>query len=291
MGETVSPGIKRDNPTSWQARGWADAWPCSQRDMMQSHQAGWVFSDLRQAMAERVFEKIYGTRELHCSKDGFTLQRPTEGELGRSPNDHVDQGFASRGLQCIQGSVALTDQEHDDGCFLCWPRSHRVHDEVMDWRGPKRGREDFIILDEREREWLQSQGYEAKRVPVNRGDVILWRSDLVHKGAPPIGSRENFRAVVYICMLPAAMTPVDAYREKQLAYEQLQTGSHWPNREEWFQSRSQMAGIRPYFKEPPQLSLRQQQLYGLVRYTSSLLEVNTMSSLHQETTEANGTTS
>lgn len=288
--QSVSPSVRRNNPHTWR-RGKGDAWPCKQRDMMQLHQAGWVFNDLREAMADRVFEKIYGTKELHCSKDGFTLQRPTERELGQSPNDHYDQGFASRGLQCIQGSVALTDQEDGDGCFLCWPGSHRLHDEIMDWRGPKRGREDFVILDEREREWLQSQGYEAKRVPVNRGDVILWRSDLVHKGAQPIGKRDNFRAVVYICMLPAALTPEGVYKEKQLAYEQLQTGSHWPNREEWFQSRYQLAGVRPYFKEPPKLSLRQQQLYGLVRYIGSPLKEALPCPLHDDTTPANTTSS
>jgi len=258
---------------------------------MQLHQAGWVFNDLREAMADRVFEKIYGTKELHCSKDGFTLQRPTERELGQSPNDHYDQGFSSRGLQCIQGSVALTDQEHDDGCFLCWPGSHRLHDEIVDWRGPKKGREDFVILDHREREWLQAQGYKPKRVHVNRGDVILWRSDLVHKGAPPIGIRDNFRAVVYVCMLPAALTPEDVYTEKRLAYQQLQTGSHWPNREEWFQSKSDRGLVRPFFKNPPQLSLRQQQLYGLVRYTSSSTETALTSSWHPEKTQADGITS
>jgi len=64
--------------------------------------------------------------------------------------------------------------------------------------------------------------------------VILWRSDLVHKGAPPIGARDKFRAVVYVCMLPAALTPDEVYPDKLRAYEQLETGSHWPNREEWF---------------------------------------------------------
>lgn len=286
--QTVSPSIRKSDPSTWRRRR-GDAWPCKQRDMMQLHQAGWVFNDLREAMAGRVFEKIYGTKELHCSKDGFTLQRPTEEELGQSHNDHYDQGFHSRGLQCIQGSVALTDQEHDDGCFLCWPRSHLVHDEMMDWRGPKRGREDFVILDEKEREWLQSQGFEPKRVPVNRGDVILWRSDLVHKGAPPIGRRDNFRAVVYICMLPAVLTPESVYRDKQIAYEQIQTGCHWPNREEWFQTRKEASGMRPYFKKPPQLSLRQQQLYGLVRYTSPVLQETITTFLKAATTQAAST--
>jgi len=246
----------------------ADPWPCSQRDMMQLHQAGWLFSDMREKMADRVFEDVFGTKELHSSKDGFTLQRPTTGELGRSPNDHFDQGLGKRGLQCIQGSVALTDQDYEDGCFLCWPRSHRLHDEMMEWRGSKNGREDFVILTRDEHHWLESKGIRPKRVPVQRGDVILWRSDLVHKGAPPIGRRDNFRAVVYICMLPAALTPESVYKDKLRAYKRIETGSHWPNREEWFKPRRGSAQT-PYFRKPPSLTLRQQELYGLVRYSTT----------------------
>ena len=48
-----------------------DNWPSAQRDMFQLHQAGWVFHELREKIASRVFEPLYGTRELHCSKDGI----------------------------------------------------------------------------------------------------------------------------------------------------------------------------------------------------------------------------
>merc|ERR1719217_569860 len=117
--EKVSPGIVRRSAASWQGQRGYDPWPCSQRDMMQLYQAGWVFGDLREVMAERVFEKLYGTPELHCSKDGFTLQRPTRQELGRSPNDHFDQGSHLHGLQCIQGSVALTSPPTARGTATC----------------------------------------------------------------------------------------------------------------------------------------------------------------------------
>ena len=50
------------------------------------------------------------------------------------------------------------------------------------------------------------------------GDVILWRSDLVHCGAPPIGARKGFRAVSYTCMLPSALTPDDVYPRKLVEY-------------------------------------------------------------------------
>jgi MOSC domain-containing protein YiiM len=265
--QTTSRGVRRHSPETWQARAHADPWPCSQRDMMQLHQAGWVFGDLREKMAERVFEKLYGTRELHCSKDGFTLQRPTLREMNVSPNDHYDQGPAL-GLQCIQGSVALTDQEHDDGCFLCWPRSHEHHEEIMS-RREEWPRKDWVILSAAEKEYLVSQGIQPRRVPVRKGDVVLWRSDLVHKGAPPIGVRSSFRAVVYICMLPAVLTPESVYGKKWEAYHGLETGSHWPKKEEWFKCRRQVPfDLRPYFQQPPTLTARQRQLYGLDRYNA-----------------------
>jgi hypothetical protein len=36
-----------------------------------------VFNDLREQLALRVFAPLFGTSELHCSKDGFALLRPT----------------------------------------------------------------------------------------------------------------------------------------------------------------------------------------------------------------------
>merc|ERR1712187_132485 len=87
-----------------------------------------------------------------------------------------------------------------------------------------------------------------------------------------IGQRDNFRAVVYICMLPASLTHDSLYVKKQEAYQQLETGSHWPCREEWFAPRkASQACARPYFREPPKLSARQELLYGLVRYATQAL--------------------
>lgn len=268
--EKVSRGIRRRDPKTWERRpgNQGDPWPCNQRDMMQLHQAGWVFSGLREAMAERVFEPLYGTQKLHCSKDGFTLQRPTSKELNLSPNDHFDQAGDKKGLWCIQGSIALTNQDHDDGCFLCWPGSHKFHQEITKYRGTGGARKDWMILNQSEKQWLEDEkGVHPLRVPVKKGDVILWRSDLAHKGAPPIGRRENFRAVVYVCMLPAALTAEPLYEKKRLAYEGLETGSHWPNQEEWFAPRHEPSfAVGKYFQSPPELSARLRLLYGLDRY-------------------------
>jgi hypothetical protein len=274
--ERVSPSVKRDDWSTWWSDGSGpDPWPHAQRDMMQLHQAGWVFSELREKMADRVFEKLYGSRELHVSKDGFTFQRPTDGELGRSPNDHFDQGLRWMGLQCIQGSVALTDQSNNDGCFKVWPGSHRHREEILSSsRHQKARNSDFIIMKSDEHEMLRQRGVEPRRVPVERGDVILWRSDVVHCGAPPVGRCDTCRVVVYICCLPADLTPESVYEQKRRAYLQLETSGHYPTREEWFEKTEKHSRIcwKPYLQEPPQLSLRQRQLYGLERYASTQVE-------------------
>jgi len=261
--EKVSPTVDRSEPDSWYPRGSLDPWPHSYHDMMKSHQAGWIFGELREVLASRLFEPLYGTKELHCSKDGFCFQRPTRTAITRRSNDHYDQSSIKLGLQCIQGSVALLDQEFDDGCFVCWPGSHRMH-PVMSFAG--RGR-DWCRLSEEGKASLRAAGFTRQRIPVQHGDVVLWRSDLVHCAGSPIGARSNFRAAVYVCMLPAQLTPDSLYGKKELAYRRLTTGSHWPNKEEWFRHRKGPVEFQPFFSKPPVLSGRLQELYGIRRYT------------------------
>jgi hypothetical protein len=52
-------------------------------------------------------------------------------KLGRRPNDPFDRGSAFLGLQCVQGSVALNDQEETDAYFSCWPGSYRQRESLI----------------------------------------------------------------------------------------------------------------------------------------------------------------
>lgn len=78
----TSPSVRRDDPATWYPQyeedgvtlSSQDPWPHSGwaflSEMCQSYQAGWLFSDLREKLAIRIFEPMYGTRELHSSKEG-----------------------------------------------------------------------------------------------------------------------------------------------------------------------------------------------------------------------------
>ena len=120
---------------------------------------------------------------------------------------------------------------------------------------------------------LRAAGLAPRRVPVGAGDVILWRSDLAHAGAVPVGGRDGFRAVVYASMLPAALTPRAEYTKKVTAYRFSHTGDHCPSHEHWHVGKGAAAGgdavapRRHYYADgPPKLTKRQAELYGLVAY-------------------------
>jgi len=306
--ERVSPGVLRDEPASWYPAGYKypgtkgghkageeaaapDPWPHSGWrsfcDMMQTHQAGWVFTELREKLATRVFEPLYGTRELHASKEGFTFHRPTAtgegrgihpgvdkqafvcGQPSHTSGEHFDQGHSESGLQYIQSSTSLLDQQSEDACFLCWPGSHRCHQQLT--KSTHRGRSHWVPLTDAELDELRAAGLEPRRVPVKAGDVILWRSDLAHSAAPPLGPRPNFRAVSYTCMLPAALTPAHVLAKKVEAYRHGHTGDHAPSREYWHTSKLDEATEstrRPWYVDgkPPRLTPRQAELFGIVPY-------------------------
>jgi hypothetical protein len=304
----TSPSLDRADPDTWYpdaksaGAGAADPWVHSGfgnlPDMSQSFSAGWVFSDLRELLAERVFQPLYGTDRLHSSKEGFTFHRPTCGSVVsdaaryRHPNldkpkprvcgkesntdgEHFDQRAADTGLQCIQSSTALLDQSEDDGCFKCWPGSHKLHATMTE--NVYRARNDWVALTDDELLFLRENGYEPKRVPVGKGDVILWRSDLCHCGVAPLRPVTTFRAVSYTCMLPASLT--DSFGSEAMLtrkfqeYEATLTGDHrpdLPSMPHMQQPKSSGAELfKNYFEEgPPALTYRQAELYGLVEYTS-----------------------
>ncbi|KAI2513904.1 hypothetical protein MHU86_288 [Fragilaria crotonensis] len=292
--------VSRTDPSTWYPKNEdKDPFPHtgykSFSDMFQSKGAGWVHGEIRELLAERLFEPLYQTRELHCSKEGFTFHRPTapEGDNFSPPDfwlnslsekpivctkqqcissgEHYDQGHATRGFQTLQSLVALEDQQEGvDGCFLCWPRSHGyIHQELT--KDIYRGKFSWVPLTDEEIDRLQNDfSLEPKRIYLAKGDVILWRSDLVHAALSPSGSTPRFRAVAYTSMQPASLTGKEVYVEKMEAYKQRRTGDHRPHVESWHVHKQDNTNHRCSFRtSPPLVSKRLAELYGLVPYTNS----------------------
>ena len=253
-------------------------------DMFQSLGAGQVLGNVREQLARRIFEPLFGTNELICSKEGFVFHRPLIVDLTRKQNgdEHDDSAEEEvmvevsdntliwrnpypkvnmslvndkradtrestsslggntigrkintetksksikhkcnkhqknkdmSGLCHIQASISFTDQTIDKdrggGHFLCYPRlNSNVQSSLLGGQAGE-GKECASPTQK-----LSESGYHEQKIYANIGDVILWRSDLLHTEVAPSleehnksttkynGARE-FRAVGYCSMLPA----------------------------------------------------------------------------------------
>eukprot|EP00546_Thalassionema_frauenfeldii_P010931 CAMPEP_0178926036 /NCGR_PEP_ID=MMETSP0786-20121207/18278_1 /TAXON_ID=186022 /ORGANISM="Thalassionema frauenfeldii, Strain CCMP 1798" /LENGTH=393 /DNA_ID=CAMNT_0020601051 /DNA_START=1 /DNA_END=1182 /DNA_ORIENTATION=- len=288
--DTSNNVLRRDDPNSWYDENcWPSTGYTSFADMFQSLGVGWLLGTVRELLVERVYEKlIYQNHRLHCSKEGFTMHRPT---LGRpdfmklvqerkvcvsgqiqslAEGEHYDQCHASRGLWTIQSLVALEDQvEGVDGHFKCWPGSFgQVHQTLT--KDIYRGRFSWIPLNDKELLRLENEfELKPKRVYLNKGDVVVWRSDLVHAPQAPSGETPRFRAVAYCACKPSSFTSEEIMNNKLEAYLQRRTSDYRPDMESWHEHRN--TNGRHYYREGvPIVTVRQAELYGLLPYNDKL---------------------
>ena len=95
---TSHPVDSKNQPTIHSNEEDVDPWPhtgySSFPDMFQSLGAGYVLGYMREWLAERIFEPLFGTRELLSSKEGFTFHRPLVVDLDEEPliwNPYADE--------------------------------------------------------------------------------------------------------------------------------------------------------------------------------------------------------
>jgi len=277
--DTSSGSVNRNDPSTWYPSSQeeeVDPWPCtgSFANLHQSLGAGWLLGDLREQLADRVFEPLYETRELHSSKEGFTFHRPTAPDGLSNPTMtnkesvgyRYDQPNTCQGLHTIQSLVALEDQVTGaDGCLGCFPKSFGTVHQAM-----TKETYQFPLLENDIARLHDEFHLSSKQIYLNKGDVLIWRSDLVHALFPPTRPTRRFRAVAYCSMQPASLTSKKMIRTKMDAYKQRQTGDHRPNEENWHSYQQQNPFHRPFFRtSPPLVTIRQAELYGLLPYTSS----------------------
>jgi hypothetical protein len=77
--------------------------------MMQNWGAGWLFSELREKLAERVFELLYGTRELHCE---CVLSHEIFAELSNVYKSHFTEPSLTFGCSSLAAPTLFKRDEH-----------------------------------------------------------------------------------------------------------------------------------------------------------------------------------
>lgn len=171
---------------------------------------------------QEIFKIIYKTNDLIVSFDGCCY---ISKECGKKDTcwTHTDQAPNSKGFQCYQGFVSLT--ENKERTLVVYEGTHLLHDSYFRDKGIESDN-NWQLIDPN----IVSSLASCKKVlHVPAGALVLWDSRVFHQnqyGAP--FSEE--RMVQYVCYFPKNHPKnTDAMKQKRWKYFQARrTTTHWP---------------------------------------------------------------
>jgi ectoine hydroxylase-related dioxygenase (phytanoyl-CoA dioxygenase family) len=238
--------------------------PINTRGLIQHFGVGFQRHAVESRMSVKyIFEGLLGTNKLTSSFDGTSFTRPGKVFHYKDMDDwdarcwdkttvHIDQ--TTPGLTSIQGGLAVTDQRIDEHVFLCVPGSHKYHDELLKIsereiaeanetlkQEVKDGKRKSFSKKKLELHWsimgpkhvafLREKGLEMERIPLQRGDFVLWQSRLVHSSAPycKTARKDALRLQVFVSMARAVDDPAER-RKRNEAYEKGLVSKHSADR-------------------------------------------------------------
>lgn len=156
------------------------------------------------------------TTDLITSIDGASVFPP----MYRKTNDwpHIDQ--TGEGLKCYQGQVVLTNTT---ASFVCTPRSHLKHQEVVDLYDAK---DNWCKVPE------AKELFDEWQIPIiaKAGSMILWDSRLIHSAKRQDRGDDSWRCVVYICQRPKSHYTKRNLTTIKNAAINGRTTNHWGSR-------------------------------------------------------------
>lgn len=272
--EKLAPGVERDSPSKW-VEGTR---PPHQGGLIQHFGVGWNGASVYvRECVKPVFDRVWGTDGLWCSFDGISVTFNNGSGRKRKLDDdkwnvHVDQ--TSQGFKSVQGGVALTRQARDSHCFACVPGSHKIHEKLM---GLHRGilpahwcKADIVMVQS-----MKNHGLQLEVVDLEEGDLVLWRSDLMHfsvpyaKEAPASARREQ----IFVSMGPppaVAKTRAAEVAKRRKYYEENRTSMHSTDRVRVFGKEPRTFGeeegkkrAKMQVQPPAELTESQKKMHGL----------------------------
>lgn len=186
---------------------------------------------------KEAFKSIWETDDLLVSFDGGNIFRPwwtqeLEERITSSGWFHVDQGSGLPGMHCVQGLLTLTDAHAGTGGIILIPKSHLLHEDLME--ATFRRKQNFVRIPN---DFHALKGKQL--IPkLSAGDLVLWDSRTIHCNSPAIETptaslEEMLRMVSYICMTPRAWASEEVLKDRVKAFQKGVTTSHWPHRAEY----------------------------------------------------------
>ncbi|GMH94664.1 hypothetical protein TrVE_jg1993 [Triparma verrucosa] len=229
--------VSRGDPSTWASEGWPATVEGGILPYFSSGQSSAAWSIRSNEKVKRIFRRFWGTENVLTSFDGLLVwRRSVKTECGWF---HIDQNPVEKpGFETVQGLVNLVDGGVTTGGNVLISTSHKDF--------PQHYRENPLyasrLADLNGDDWLEVVSadpilsrYEAEekivRLELERGDVLLWDSRVVHCSNSSETDEEEVdrieRAAVLVSMMPEDQVSENCRKVRRAAVDAGRTGSHW----------------------------------------------------------------
>jgi len=169
---------------------------------------------------QKVFKNIWQTNEIVVSFDGCCYI-PAECKKKDSTWTHTDQAPTKKGLKCIQGFVALTD--NSERTLVVYEGSHKLHEEYAKEYNLT-STKDWLLI---EQKFLDKISDYKKVLNIKAGSLVLWDSRTFHQNQYGNKNSNEERIVQYVSYLPRINLSKKMLEKRQKYFINRRTTSHW----------------------------------------------------------------
>mmetsp|Transcript_30903 Transcript_30903/g.74241 ORF Transcript_30903/g.74241 Transcript_30903/m.74241 type:complete len:726 (-) Transcript_30903:784-2961(-) len=225
--EDISNGaVKRNLPSTWDGA----AYP--KEGLFEAFGAGWLLGTMREVLAEKIYEPLFSTRELHCSKEGFRIGMVVTQQTETFANQcvKIDQ-LLFRSIAVVSSGMGTSiDFKIGNGEF---EEVRLSHGDVLLYRSDVTVFEKYVF---------QKEASSFKDLPI-----------VAYNTMAPVTDKQKGKSVL---------------NQKVESYKTRRTGTFNLHDESQVLPLSD-APCRSYFRaSPPLVTRRQAELYGLLPYHS-----------------------
>ena len=167
---------------------------------------------------QKVFKEIWKTDEIVVSFDGCCYI-PADCKKKDNTWTHTDQAPIKKGLKCIQGFVALTD--NTERTLVVYEGSHKLHEDYAKEYNLT-STKDWLLI---EHNYLEKISDKKKILNIKAGSLVLWDSRTFHQNQ--YGSNNEERIVQYVSYLPRCNLTKKMLEKRQKYFTDKRTTSHW----------------------------------------------------------------
>ena len=171
---------------------------------------------------QNIFKYLWNTDELIVSFDG-SCYIPKNLNKKDKIWTHTDQAPNSKGLQCYQGFVALTNNK--ERTLRLYEGTHLFHEKYFKEKNINHSKNWELI----DHETLHNIDDKKRVLNISAGSLVLWDSRTFHQNQYGIPNSEE-RMIQYVCYLPKnhIKNTIKMQNKRRKYFDDRRTTSHWP---------------------------------------------------------------